>query len=366
MDAARKVKGLNKRGSILILVAVSILVFIAIAGLAIDLAYMYANKAQLQKAADAGALAGAARLDSVPPAVYVNQTGARNAAVHMGAANFNLTLSANSTNDPSGDVLLGHWDSATKFTPSGVPVNAVKVVARRTGVSDNAQGTIIGTNTPFNLFFGGVSGHSTMGAAASAVAWLPPAARSYLLVKSDICNPGTTFPYTMSPSKKDNDSMAWTSLSSTVPASDANIKQLFFCPATPPNIDVCGQTILTSNGTSDDDFNSISVDFYDPNYDAKDKTFNSDGSVATWSLLVPYAQPGTDPTNSPAIVSGYAQITIIRTCSDNGNPCNGRTSYAPSGKSDPCAGGEHDVVISSATCFPCGSGPNGAWPVLAQ
>ncbi|KAB0668561.1 hypothetical protein F6V30_15790 [Oryzomonas sagensis] len=375
MDAARRVNRLNNGGSALVLITVSLVVLIVMAGLAIDLAYMYANKAQLQKTADAGALAGAGRLNGT---TFTTQTGARKAAVHMGKVNFNLTMSPNIGNDPSGDVVLGYWNpTATppQFTttppavPPGTPppgVNAVKVVARRIDSSDNG---IIGTSTPFNLFLGGAAGHSTMGAVAAAVAWRPPAARYFFLINQDVCNQAMSaaalyrlYPQNKVSTTNPQKNMAWTSLSGSFPSADSIFRGSYICPVPPPNVDVCYQSIDTSGGTNAATFQGTSLDFYDPNYDAIEKT------AAGWTILVPYATPGTDPTTKPATVAGYAKITINNACPTGGNPCNlnGRTNPAPSGPSDPCKGISNGIYISSAICYPCGSIEPGALPSLAQ
>jgi len=55
------------KGQILVLVALSLVVFIGFAALAIDVAYFYHTRHQLQGAADAAALAGAAELDANKP-----------------------------------------------------------------------------------------------------------------------------------------------------------------------------------------------------------------------------------------------------------------------------------------------------------
>ena len=53
----------NNKGISLILIAIMLAVLIIFAALAIDISYMYFEKNQLQVAADAAALAGAARID---------------------------------------------------------------------------------------------------------------------------------------------------------------------------------------------------------------------------------------------------------------------------------------------------------------
>lgn len=51
----------SERGQVLVLVALAFAVFVGFAALAIDVAYMYTVRNELQRSADAGALAGASR-----------------------------------------------------------------------------------------------------------------------------------------------------------------------------------------------------------------------------------------------------------------------------------------------------------------
>lgn len=383
MDAARRVKGLNNGGSALVLITVSLVVLIAMAGLAIDLGYMYANKTRLQKAADAGALAGAGRLNGTGLVTYSNQTGARNGAKHFADPNFKdntftPNLDINTTNDPGGDIVLGNWNprATPHFTPSGAPVNAVRVVARRTGDT----GTGIGANTKFNLFLGKVAGFDTMGAAAAAVAWRPPRARTFFLVGKDTCDPAKSpVPITLTINDKSSSNMAWTSLLD--PSSNTNDMLNFFCPADKlPFVEVCnlpkGQGIYTTGGVTNI-FKSVELDFYDPNYDAGKKTFKVDAGgnfvldkngnkiVTSWDVIVPISEL-VDPTKQPGRqdVYGYAEIVITKACgSGGGNVCPSRGKItAPTGT---CSGDE--IVINSITCADCDhSNQPGAQPVLAQ
>lgn len=185
----------NNRGIAVIYIALLIVPLVAFAGLAIDIGYMYVAKSQLQNAADAAALAGAAVLSEGSKST--NQPVARNEAwkiacnnkmVPSGSPVFLVSNSANcsspptdlnnTNNDPDGDIILGHWDPITGFTPGDniAYVNAVKVVARRT--SDTPVSNVkIGSN-PVSIFFGkifqlisgGGTGWPTLNASAQAIA----------------------------------------------------------------------------------------------------------------------------------------------------------------------------------------------------
>jgi len=51
----------NDKGQVLVFLAISILVLLALAALGIDVGYMYSVRHELQRSADAGALAGGSR-----------------------------------------------------------------------------------------------------------------------------------------------------------------------------------------------------------------------------------------------------------------------------------------------------------------
>lgn len=178
-------KMINNKGFAVVYLAIAIIVLIAFVGLAVDIGYMYVAKGQLQNAADAAALAGAANL--INNSKSADQLDARTQAVNFADKNKVAgdfpTLDPNTGNDANGDVVLGNWDPARpvdqRFLPAdgSLLVNAVKVVARRTG----EIGTGIGANTRVSIFFGkifsllpgGGAGWPSMTASAQAIALNP-------------------------------------------------------------------------------------------------------------------------------------------------------------------------------------------------
>jgi hypothetical protein len=353
MDADRGMKLLaNERGVTLVWVAILLVVFCAFLGLAIDMGYMYVARGELQNAADAAALAAAAKL--VEGSAL--QSDARAEALKFAADNLAtkkpVVLASNNTNTltPVNDVVIGNWTPSRdpKFIAGGEPLNAVQTRARRTS-SDDPLGASPGG--PVDLFFARVIGDkwAQIGAAASAIAARPPRAGFYIMLGRLTCN--AAGPITVSPAAG---SMAFTSLLS--PSSNANdIRANYVCPADQlHDVEVCseGTKVYTTNGTDSTVFKAIELDFYDPAYDRGNKAFNADGSVATWTVVVPVssvADPSAQP--SPQPVWGYAKIVMSRACgTGGGNPCSSRTSYRSPGT---CAGGENDIVISSISCVSC-------------
>lgn len=179
-------KKINNKGVVVVYVAIGIIVLIGFVGLAVDLGYMYVVKGQLQNAADAAALAGAAKLDGTTSTI---QTDARTEAVSFAlknkAAGQDVTIDPNAGNAVTGDVVVGNWDPSRPQSPqdlrflptadgsnplpAGAEINAVKVVARRTGESPD---TGIAPSTKVSLFFGKIIGWGIMGVKSQAIAAL--------------------------------------------------------------------------------------------------------------------------------------------------------------------------------------------------
>lgn len=169
----------KNKGQILVLFALSLIVILGFAALAIDVAYWYHTKNQLQGAADAAALAGAADLTCEN---YNGTNAVQTSARHMAqeyalkniAASQNVQTVLNTGNLDYGDIIVGHWDGAN-FTPrpgvpldNGVRLNAMKVVARRT-LAPAEAGVTVGNN-PVSTFFGKIFNISQVNIKAEAIA----------------------------------------------------------------------------------------------------------------------------------------------------------------------------------------------------
>jgi len=172
----------TRRGSIAVWCAVTSVLIVGVVGLAIDTAYTMTARAQLQRAADAAALAGAAQL-AVPGQSnfgLVRQAALQNASrnVVVGCCPTGVLLDSNPANDPAGDVVVGRWrfDTGTHtfwFDPNGLPADAVQIRAR---CAADAR------NPPLQLFFGQLFGQSTSQGGRPAIARLSPPPDPLLLV----------------------------------------------------------------------------------------------------------------------------------------------------------------------------------------
>lgn len=174
-------------GAVGAMASIGILVCLGFGGLALDIGHLVSVKGELQKAADAGALAGARALNLGTP--IPNWTDGQTIAsqtVQKNKADGNVILSA--------QIQAGYWDlswnsstapanlKSQSITPSNLDVPAVKVIIRR----DTGQG-----NAPVSMLFGPVLGKTTVPVSVSSV--------GALIKQSPVNNipPGDAFPMTV-------------------------------------------------------------------------------------------------------------------------------------------------------------------------
>jgi Flp pilus assembly protein TadG len=143
----------QRRGNVVVLSAFLMIVMMALAAFAVDVGYIAEARTQLQKSADASALAAAAKLPSLAQATL--------AATATATSNKTSITPALKTSD----IVYGYWNRNTAtFTspkPVGRPYNAVRITLRRTAANGNALG----------LFFGRVLGTHTTDVTASAIGY---------------------------------------------------------------------------------------------------------------------------------------------------------------------------------------------------
>jgi Flp pilus assembly protein TadG len=118
----------DQRGSILLFTTILVVpLMIILGGLAMDMAYYGTVDDEIQRAMDAAALAGAGKLGFDSSAFPTVRTYAQTYATVNKFKTGTISLSANTSNDPAGNIVLGIWNSGV-FTPSldGSRVNAVR------------------------------------------------------------------------------------------------------------------------------------------------------------------------------------------------------------------------------------------------
>jgi hypothetical protein len=155
----------RRRGHVVVLAAVSLTLLIGFAALAIDLGQIYVVRAELQRAADAAALAGASSYFS--DAGLVQNLAELGHAIETRSQEVSL---ANQTHNAETildlpDIVIGTYDfdfpDAALDASGAVPFNAVQITTRRTAASSNG---------PIAMFFGGIFGVDERGVIAEATA----------------------------------------------------------------------------------------------------------------------------------------------------------------------------------------------------
>jgi Flp pilus assembly protein TadG len=169
----------DQKGATIVVVALVLVVLIGFAALAVDLAYLYVVRGELQNAADSGALAGAQVLYATAPLGVQVNPDANQTALDLVSANYSeqSTVSVKS-------IERGHWSFATRtFTPNNSLlavslwnvtsaqldanpdfINAVRVITTRKIVA--------GTTMPEAPFFARIFGISGPAVEAVAVAYI--------------------------------------------------------------------------------------------------------------------------------------------------------------------------------------------------
>ena len=161
----------NQRGAVAILVGIGIVLLLSLVALAIDVAYTWVTRNELQNISDASSLAATRKLGDIygdlsNPLSDEQVAAIRQPAIDMGSAN---QAGGQGIVIDSSDILIGRWDAASKtftealsWTAPSLKPKAVKVIARR---DSSTYG-----NGPITTFFAGIMGQPTKEVSAKAVA----------------------------------------------------------------------------------------------------------------------------------------------------------------------------------------------------
>lgn len=299
MDAFRRVIKRDRRGFAVVYLALMIVVLVGFVSLAVDLGYMYVTKGQLQNAADAGALAGAAM--NLGDSTEVKQKAIEFAAKNK-AAGDDVAIT-------EGDVTIGNWTSTAtpRFStdPLRKPINAVRVVARRTvaGASAADQGQVqLFFGKIFSLLPGGGEGWPEMGASAEAIAARPPRPTIPIVFCEDPCTASPApseskpikffFKQSGATAPAPKYTIAWTVFASDKATSLSLQKDLgkyIHGEMHPP--DVCNVPIHSNNGVGNVDVKEVKSEF-EAQIAMSGKSY--------WEVIVPIVGPAVD--NMGAVV----------------------------------------------------------------
>jgi Flp pilus assembly protein TadG len=159
----------RRRGNIVVLGGALMTGLLVMVAFAVDVGYIVHVKTELQRTADACAMAGVMYLPS--------EAAASTAAQEVAAQNpsgSEIIVSAS-------DVEFGHWDRDTASFVVGTPVNAIRVTARRTEATGN----------PVTLFFAKIMGQTTTDVTANAIAMFDNELCGPLIGIDSVSVPGT-------------------------------------------------------------------------------------------------------------------------------------------------------------------------------
>jgi len=302
----------NERGVYAPMVAGSLLLFLAILGLTIDIGQALVARNELHDTADAAALAGTRLLGTLYEAMSSSQQSSYNMPGSDAAAIKSRAITVGTENTARetpveilpADVQIGRWNATAKtFTPGTVTPNAVRVTTRR-DPSVGAGGISTFIARAFNISTMNVTAYAT--AALTGPSVTPPGdletpfAISQFRFQTAYCNQPVTF-------YPAND-----------PTSCAGWHTFFQSPSNAQRLRNIINTNLmpnppTSPGTEiGDDLNFIGgnvasalPDLYNL-YLAK-----RDPSTHIWTSLVPVYQSGDCSNPNGAIpITGYATMQI--------------------------------------------------------
>lgn len=155
----------RRRGATAVMVAIAIPVIIGFAALTIDVGLIYNTKTDLQRAADAAALAAASRLGDYASGDVLTQ--GREAAMAVTAENsvLNKRITIEDSDITFGRAILNKQTGQFDFVPTNVFPDAAHVVVRKTEGSSNGS---------LNLFFARIFGKQSQDVTAEAIAMLLP------------------------------------------------------------------------------------------------------------------------------------------------------------------------------------------------
>ena len=178
-------KHTDRRGTVAILSAIVVVVLVALLGLALDTALVLTARQQLQRTADACALAAAAKLADpaeVHPAFPLSRAAAmaiaansENAIIRCGTAGITLDANVANVDDPAnhqGDIVVGRWKFDTsshhfvfeRYDPDLPTFDPDAVRVRAKCASDASL------NSSLELTFGYLFGTSTSQVGCEAIA----------------------------------------------------------------------------------------------------------------------------------------------------------------------------------------------------
>jgi hypothetical protein len=289
----------NQQGSIITIVAIAMIAFIAVLALVFDLGHMHSVRQELRNAAEAGALAGARALfplrplnpppTDLPYCTLALQRARETAAANKTDIDKDVTVIA-------ADAQLIHWDwkenKRSDFIPScnleaATGVNGIRVTARRSGAVP--AGSV-------SLTFGKIFGMDTMDVEVSATAAVGFASK---VPTAPFCIPyglDPTLPLKMNPDKGDNS--GWAAAAPYNPTA-SNVTD-WLLHGTAPLVEGPPDGIVNLNNGFSNNYKTF-ADILAANFDS---------SLGGWLVVVPVVN--VTKFNGSAHVVGFQPIIITK------------------------------------------------------
>lgn len=314
----------DKKGVTVVVVAISLVVIIGFAALAVDVGYFMVSRNQLQNAADAAALGAARALGNIysplPPATPMSyedqQTYICNPADILPVAK-EVAASNSAAGQPviiqDADVEIGVWNTDTKtLTETLNQPNAVRVIARR----DTTEGVGGQITTFFARIFGinavSVTATATAGLTSQSTAeWLPPfgISRAWFENKENFCDNPIKFYPTNSP----EGCAGWHTYEQSPPNAN-RLKNILNGLIAPPHTAPGGETQETYfefiGGTIASVFDEMKL-LFDTMRVLNDGKLDADENSNTWTTAVPvYDWPDCSNPNKNVKIVGFATVVI--------------------------------------------------------
>ncbi|MCF8041343.1 MAG: hypothetical protein K9K65_01810 [Desulfarculaceae bacterium] len=297
----------GQSGAVAALAAFLLTALVGITGAAVDLGLLYSTKGELQNAADAAALAGAATMVSfgengeisVQPITAV--TTAQQVSLANQAHGVNLTLR-------SEDAVIGYWDTAANAFDPGLSgssdpddITGFKATLRRDELA----------NGPVETFFAGLVGYGSVGVQATSTAFLgwaglaepmavdlPLAIHASALTNAGSPDCGSELLF----NNENNETAEWTSFF-TWPTNDVTVRDYAEGTQQSPELKV-GDSLNVINGN----LSTATMNTLSDLFQAQGSDTDGDGAADSWEVLVPVVEPGGSSTVSTVV--GFAHLVI--------------------------------------------------------
>jgi Flp pilus assembly protein TadG len=298
------------RAGVATIIAVMLSALLAMIAAGVDLGLLYTTKAELQNAADAAALAGAATLITWDASNHVSAQSdtalatAQQVALANQAGGVSLELLEQ-------DVTMGLWAaSAAQFDPEHIGpssnpdyLSACRVVLRRDSLANGPVGTL----------FAGVVGLTQVPITATATAHLgyagdvpagtvdlPIAIKDTALQGGSGPNCGESIEF----HAEGNENAEWTTFF-TSPANDPHVMDYLNGTLPMPALNLGDQVNVTNGVLSNNVFNTLADLFQSRGTDT-----NGDGVADEWVVMVPVISGGGGA--STATIAGFAHLKITQ------------------------------------------------------